>query len=327
MAPEYAAFFAMDMTSQRITTEYCAPLDSLPWQQMSLLQRERAYSPSSCIGGDYLPFITAYQTRSRDARAQCTALGATWATHRYGPLPAQQLVLCTPSRQGMQGGQSGTKPGLLVFIHGGYWQELSAQDSLFAASACLQGGQAFAAIDYTLAPQATVADIVAECREAVAWLFTHALHLGVDASRIVVAGSSAGAHLAAMVALPGAPPNGHGGAFAVRAAVLVSGIFDLEPLVGTSINAALGLNPASARQASPAKAPLGGFPETVVCWGAIETDEFKRQSGQFAAALRATGTPCALFEIPERNHFDVILDIADPSTRLGSATFSFLHAK
>jgi arylformamidase len=293
------------------------------WQQMSPSERERAYSPSSCIGGNYQPFVAAYQTRSADVHVECTQLGATWSTQRYGERPAQQITLCMPPAMGTAAGKPAS---LLVFIHGGYWQELSAQDSLFGATACVQRGAAFAALDYTLAPAASVADIVAECRNAMVWLFQHAKALGVDASRIVVAGSSAGAHLAAMVAMPGALQDGVGGSFAVRAAVLVSGIYELEPLVGTSINTALALTPASAQQVSPALLPLCGFPEAVVCWGAVETDEFKRQSGEFAHSLQAVGTACDSFEVPLRNHFDVIMDLTDATTRLGAATLSLLLA-
>jgi arylformamidase len=294
----------------------------LHWQAMSLEEREREYSPSSCIGGNYRPFINAYQTRSRDAHAQSIGDGATWYTHRYGDQASQQLALCMPPPSRA----IASRPvGLLVFIHGGYWQELSAQDSLFPAAACAQRGLAFAALDYTLAPAASVEAIVIECRRALVWLFHHAQELGLDASRIVVAGSSAGAHLAAMAAMPGALPDGHGGSFGVRAAVLVSGIYELEPLIGTSVNKALRLNPASARQVSPASLPLRGVANTLVCWGAVETNEFKRQSRDFANALNAVGTPCESFEVPRRNHFDVILDLADASTSLGAATLSFFY--
>jgi arylformamidase len=227
----------------------------MTWQQMQPDERERAYSPSSCIGGNYLPFIQVYQTRSQEAYADCQTQGATWSTHAYGAHSAQRLLLCMPSNA-----TSSSPVGLLVFIHGGYWQELSAKDSLFAASACVKRGLAFAALDYTLAPKASVADIMVECRDAMAWLFSHAAAMGVDAKHIVVAGSSAGANLAAMVALPGALPDGAGGAFSVHAAVLVSGIYELEPLVGTSINTALGLNVKTAQQASPLLSSLTGFP-------------------------------------------------------------------
>ena len=62
------------------------------------------------------------------------------------------------------------RPPVLVFFHGGYWQELSKQESAFAAPQCLARGIAYAAVDYTLAPKATLSAIVDECRAAVARL-------------------------------------------------------------------------------------------------------------------------------------------------------------
>jgi arylformamidase len=132
-----------------------------------------------------------------------------------------------------------------------------------------------------------------------------------------------------MTALPGV--IGLSGAAAtrplrVRGAVLVSGIYELEPLVGTSINAALRMTPESARSLSPALRGLQGFPPTVVCWGEVETREFKRQSRDFAALLERSGTPCEAFEVPQRNHFDVILDLADPGTALGRAVVNLIRS-
>ena len=294
---------------------------SAAWRGMAPAQLQREYSPSSCIGGNYQPFIEAYRSRSNEARARCEALGASWPQRRYGLDAAQTLELCLPAGAAA----ASSKPGLLVFIHGGYWQELSAQDSLFAASACIECGLAFAALDYTLAPKATVQQIVAECRMATAWLFAHADELGFDVKRVVVAGSSAGAHLAAMVVQRSWSDAATPHAERVRAAVLVSGIYDLEPLVGTDINQALGLDAAAARQASPALQGLAGFPPSIVCWGEIETAEFKRQSRDFASALQAAGSVCEIFEVPKRNHFDAILDLTDASTRLGRATLALLQ--
>ena len=286
------------------------------WKSLSAPDLEREYSPSSCIGGNYQPFIAAYKAQSRKAFLKCSEMGGTWKEVRYGPKPAQRIDLCLPAAKV----QPEAKPGLLVFIHGGYWQELSAHNSLFAASGCIQRGQAFAAIDYSLAPQASVAEIVDECRAAMVCLFRQAGALGFDPQNIVVAGSSAGAHLAAMVAWPGWQAADANAPVRIRAAVLVSGIFDLEPLVGTSINIALGLDASAALQVSPMLLPLAGFPPTRLFWGAVETGEFKRQSRDFAHALLAAGIPCETAEIPERNHFDVILDLADASTWLGGQT-------
>lgn len=290
-----------------------------PWRNLDDAARERELSPSSCIGGDYRPFIAAYAERSAAARA----LAGARLNLAYGAGADERLDLFVPeaSAASATSRTSSTQaPPLLVFIHGGYWQELSKEESSFAAAGALAQGCAFAALDYTLAPAATVAQIVAQCRRAIVWLRREAAALGFDRERIVVAGSSAGAHLAAMCALPGTAA-----APCVKAAVLVSGIYELEPLVGTSINAALGLDAQAARAVSPALADnLRGFPPALVSWGEVETGEFKRQGSDFAERLRAAGTRCEVLEVPARNHFDVILDLAEAATPLGARTLALL---
>ncbi|HLG48920.1 MAG TPA: alpha/beta hydrolase [Reyranella sp.] len=265
----------------------------LDWRSLSDVEREREYSPSSCIGGDYRPYLRAYAERSEAARRAHRP-----QTLRYGPGERQTIDLFLPANV--------TRPTVLVFFHGGYWQELSKQESAFSAPQCLARGIAYAAVDYTLAPKATLSAIVDECRSAVARL--------TDIGPLVVAGSSAGAHLAAMVA-----------GEQLKGAVLVSGIYELEPLIGTAINAALGLDAAEARRNSPLHRPLAGFPQSLVCWGDNETDQFKRQSLVFSKALCAAGAKCSVFECPDRNHFDVILDLADARTELGRRTLDLLQ--
>jgi len=110
----------------------------------SLAEREREYSPSSCIGGNYQPCLQEYADRSAATPAACTV-------HRdlaYGEKLSERLDLFLPTSTA-----AASQPvALLVFIHGGYWQELSKASSLFAAAGCIEAGVAFAAIDYTLAP-------------------------------------------------------------------------------------------------------------------------------------------------------------------------------
>lgn len=295
------------------------------WRELDDAAREREVSPSSCIGGHYQPFIAAYAERSAQARSSAAAEGTGRFNLRYGPGVAQVLDLFVPPA----GPAGATRaPAILVFIHGGYWQELSKDESSFAAPQCVAQGIAFAALNYTLAPAATLAEMVAECRLAIGWLQANAAALGFDATRVVVAGSSAGAHLAAMAALspqgpPQRPPQGPP---LVRSAILVSGIYELEPLVGTSVNNALGLDADTARALSPALLPLRGFPPSVVCWGEVETGEFKRQSRDFAARLQGAGSVCQAFEVPRRNHFDLILDLAGPATMLGAATLALVNS-
>jgi arylformamidase len=282
---------------------------------MQLEELEREYSPSSCIGGNYQPFIAAYKNDSLAARAYAEKNGGAWTKHAYGDKPSQCLDFCLPSSINT----ISNKPSLLIFIHGGYWQELSAKDSLFPAKGCIDNGIAFAAIDYTLAPVASMTEIVEECCTALSWLVSHAESLGFDAKRIVLAGSSAGAHLAACVALKHAEQ--------LHAVVLVSGVYDLRPLVGTSINDAVGLTDKTAYEHSPLIFLKTGFPRALVCWGEIETQAFKLQSETFANALRNIGTSCTTFEVSARNHFDVILDLTSSSTPLGKDTLALLSHK
>ncbi len=256
--------------------------------------REREYSPSSAIGGNYQPFVERYARDSADAFARVSALRDL----RYGKAP-RALLDFFPTKD------SDETTGLLVFIHGGYWQGLSKNESSFLAPAWLDAGVAHATIGYTLAPEATLVEIVDQCVAAIAWLKAHAMELKFDARNIVIAGSSAGAYLAAACAAR----------TTLRGIVPVSGVFDIAPLIGTSINEALRLDDAAA--ASLNLMQYGSsFAPAVVAWGEIETSEFKRQSRAFAAKLLAQNTPCVEFEIEARNHFNVIHELGDPNSRL-----------
>src|SRR5580693_963679 len=164
-------------------------LDESNWRDWPLAERERQYSPSRCVPA-YPPYFEAYVARSRDAERRCRC----YKDLRWGEQPEETFdyfPAATPDAP------------LLVYFHGGYWQELSKNESLFAAPDCVTNGIAFAAIDYTLAPRATLGTIVEQCRQAIASLHRQAPALGFDARRIYVSGSSAGAHLAAMLLVAG----------------------------------------------------------------------------------------------------------------------------
>jgi arylformamidase len=149
--------------------------------------------------------------------------------------------------------------------------------------------------------------------QALKHLHANATSLGFDADRIVVAGSSAGAHLAAMVALQ-CP--------FVRGTVLVSGIYELEPLIHTTINQALGLNAASAGDCSPQLQDLSPFPASVMAYGAVETAQFKQQSQAFAQQIGCKH----VLEIPQRNHFDVVLEVLNGNSALGKASLQLIQS-
>jgi arylformamidase len=153
--------------------------------------------------------------------------------------------------------------------------------------------------------------IVDQCRRALAWLQAEAIHLGFDPRRIHVAGSSAGGHLAAMMLTPRPVP--------LAGLVLLSGVFDLEPLAGTYIDEPLRLDAQDIATLSPQRLDPGAALPVLIAWGENETGEFKRQSRDYAAHLRRSGFPVIEDEIPVVNHFDIVFDLGDPATRLGRA--------
>lgn len=234
-------------------------------------ERELAYSPSSCVA-NIEPFLEAYVVESERVRLERPPL-----TIRYGPGERAELdVFASGSEQ------------VHCFVHGGYWQQLSKSSASFPAEHFVDAGVTYVAIGYDLCPALSLAEIVGQVRAAVRWVSTE-----FPDAALTVSGSSAGAHLAAMAGLTED----------VDRLILLSGVFDLRPLVGTDINELIGLHANDAAQLSP----LLLDPPTAqvkVVWGSNETEAFKRQSQLYATHLAVTG-----IEVPERNHFDLVHDL------------------
>ncbi|WP_342132959.1 alpha/beta hydrolase [Hydrogenophaga sp. OTU3427] len=277
------------------------------WRRLSADELERGYNARATV-----PDVDALL---RDYRAQSTPMYALPCVRdiAYGPHPDERLDLFpVPGRRDAP---------LFVFVHGGYWRALAKEDSVFMARCFTERGIAVASLNYTLSPQAPLAEIVAQCRRGLGWLHAHGAAHGIDTSHIVLAGSSAGGHLAAAMLSPAALAA-HGIApGVVRGAVLVSGLFDLAPVQRTRPNDWLQLDEAGARALSPQHdLPAPG---TRLCVAVAETDtgEFKRQSRDYAQACATHGCPTQSLEVAGRNHFDIILDWMDPDSALSQATW------
>ena len=198
---------------------------------------------------------------------------------------------------------------IVVFIHGGYWQALDG--SFFSHLGCGLNAHGIdvAVPSYDLCPNVSIDDIIGQMRTA-------ARELAKLGRPLVVSGHSAGGHLAACMlatdwrAFDGALPER-----LVTAAYAISGLFDLGPLVKTSINNALKLDEASAKAASPLcwKPPVHGTLEAVV--GGNESSEYFRQSRMIVDAWGA-GIATRFATVPGANHFTAIAPLADPKSSM-----------
>lgn len=199
-----------------------------------------------------------------------------------------------------------SKGPLVVFIHGGYWQALDGSFFSHLAGGLNAHGVGVAIPSYDLCPDVSVIDIIGQLRMATREL----ARLGRP---LLISGHSAGGHLAAcMLATDWPALDNSLPADLVIAAYAISGLFDLGPLVETSINKALHLDPATARAASPLfwEAPRRGSLDAVV--GENESAEYFRQSHGIVDAWGAGGIAARFGVVPGANHFTAIAPLADP---------------
>ena len=260
---------------------------------------------------DILPYLDRYRALTGAAKASL----ACHSDVRFGDTPEEVMDIYP----------AGPDAPAFVFIHGGYWRLLSKDDSGFMAGAFVRAGITVVAVNYALAPQVSLAEITRQCRAAVAHLWHHAKSYGVNRNRLYVGGSSAGGHLTAMVTAKGWQAEFGLPTRLIAGAVPVSGLFDLEPLRHCHQNEWLALDDICIAALSPIRhVPDQGCP-MLVAWGEHETAEFARQSRDFAAAHAAAGASVDTLEVAGRNHFDVILDLADPKTVLAQKTFALIR--
>jgi arylformamidase len=201
---------------------------------------------------------------------------------------------------------------IVLFIHGGYWQSLDISFFSHLAGGLNAHGIGVALPGYDLCPAVSVVDIVQQMRTA-------SRELARLGQPLVVSGHSAGGHLAAcMLATDWPQFDASLPKDLVVAAYTISGLFDLGPLVETSINKAVGLDQATARAVSPLfwKAPARGSLDALV--GEHESAEYFRQSRTIVERWGAAGLATRFGTVPNANHFTAIAPLADPQSPMVS---------
>lgn len=214
--------------------------------------------------------------------------------------PPVQLAYGPGEREIMDLFAEGEDQPVAMFLHGGYWQSLDKSWFSGIAPALLAHGVSLAVPSYDLAPGVSLAVIVDQVRAAIEVLTRR------TGRRPVVFGHSAGGHMAACLLADGRTDR----------AVAISGVFDLEPLIPTSLNRALALDVAEARRLSPIHwtAPEGAVLDCVV--GAAESPEFRRQSRDMAEHWGAGDVRTRYEPLDGRDHFTVLDPLFDPESAL-----------
>lgn len=268
---------------------------------------DRQYNARASVK-DAEALIARYSQASQAA----FALPGAVRNQRYSPRESDLLDIYLPASHSVQT----YKAPVFMFIHGGYWRALGKDDSAFMAPALTQAGALVVVPDYDLAPAVTLDHIVDQMRQAFAWVVRNIAIYGGDASNICICGSSAGGQLVGMLLAKDWQQNYDLPDNAIPASALaLSGLFDLQPLLHTHINAWMQLDDVAAMRNSPRfllpDSSTHSQCELRVACGVFESREFHRQSNEFLAAWQARCLPGQWLEAPATNHFDLPMQLAD----------------
>jgi arylformamidase len=267
------------------------PFDAPDWRTMSQQDLDLGLNNGVAVAAS-ADIAAGWERRSTETRAR-------YPDHldlRYGPRARNRIDFLKAREKGPT----------LVFIHGGYWQQRAKEIFTVFADGPMSHGINVALFGYTLAPDATLDEIVAEIGGGLDFLAAQLPALGGDASRIVVSGWSAGGHLTSMAL---SHPL-------VKAGIGISGIYDLEPIRHSYLNVKLGLDEAMSRRNSPMMQAGGALKPLSLVVGSAELPLLRKQTADFAGHRAKYGLPVTYEEIPGANHFTIMNELASPSGRI-----------
>jgi acetyl esterase/lipase len=267
------------------------PSDAPDWRQLSQQDLDLGLNNGVAVAGS-AELASGWEQRSAELRKRHSG----HVELRYGPRERNRIDFL----------KAADKAPTLLFIHGGYWQTRSKEVFTIFAEGPMAHGINVALIGYTLAPDATLEEIIAEIHQGIDYLTAQLPALGADADGIVVSGWSAGGHLTAMAL---SHPK-------VRAGMAISGIYDLEPIRHSYLNVKLGLDEAMSRRNSPMAQAGGPMKPLALVVGSAELPLLRKQTADFAGHRARYGLPVSYEEIPGANHFTIMPEMQSPKGRI-----------
>ena len=222
----------------------------------------------------------------------------------YGRHPRQTMDLFRTASE---------RRATVAYFHAGYWQTRDKSGFRFLAPSLTADGFDVAIVNYPLSPDMGVSDIVTASFASIPALAT----LTGNAPLILI-GHSAGAQIAIEIGM-----FSHKVDWIVKGVMAISGVFDLAPLIDTSVNEKLGLDPASARAASPLHRVVSGAPPAIFAVGALETRAFREQTAAMSEVWACAGNATALVTVPNVDHFSILNELCRDDGMLRAAIRDF----
>lgn len=248
---------------------------------------------------------------SPEAEAAANAVRARAAANVEKLQPERGIAYGSDEDQCFDLYRAGDGAPAVIFFPGGQWQRGGRGAFCAWADACLDHGISFIDSGFRQIPKVRLPDIVADTMALVRHVRSHAAELGIDGTRLCIAGHSSGGHLAGATLVRLANEGDLDG---IACGYLESGNYDLRPLMVSYRREYLQLSEAETHDLSPLLTLDAPLPTTLVVSGGAETDEFRRQSRTFCEALQQNGTDASLRIVPDANHFTVYNDLYEDGT-------------
>ncbi|HEV2567340.1 alpha/beta hydrolase [Sphingomonas sp.] len=268
---------------------------------MKLALLQRAAPLLGLVAAACSPLSAFNSVMPKDAGGKLTAAGLA-----YGEGPRRRLDVYVPRKIGDS--PHFLRP-VIVFFYGGSWNSGDRRGYSFVGRALAARGFVTVIPDYRLVPEVTYPGFVEDGAAAVRWVRAHAKDYGGDGERIVLAGHSAGAYIAAMLAVDtrwlGADRK------AVRGLAGLAGPYDFVPFTVGASQAAFGRWP-DAAETQPVTHADATAPPALLLTGAGDTTVKPRNSEALAAKLRAAGVSAEVKRYPDVAHIGILTAIAKP---------------
>ncbi|XP_010870897.2 kynurenine formamidase isoform X1 [Esox lucius] len=280
------------------------------WNDMPIDELERQYSPSHWsrrMSADDV--IKAHVTALKEGTERARGLAQTLLNVPYGDGEGEKLDVYLPTTTSLD-------VPLVIYLHGGYWQFLSKEESGFMAVPLVHKGVVVVSVGYDIAPKGNMDLMVSQVRRSVASIVQQYSHI----SGLYLCGHSAGAHLAAMVL--STDWSQYDVTPQIKGAFLVSGIYDLQPILSTYVNEPLKMTQEVALRNSPSQLVpqlkhSSSSCDIVVAVAQDDSPEFRKQSEDYYKALKsAGGLRVTLEDVPNTDHFNIIEQLVDEDYHL-----------
>jgi acetyl esterase/lipase len=229
----------------------------------------------------------------------------------YGADPQQRVDVYVPDKAAPGAPMAAPPKPLIIFWHGGRWKSGDKSDYRFVGAALAESGYVALIANYRHYPQVHMPGFMDDAAQTVQWAVAHAGEFGADPRQLFLMGHSAGAHMAALLALDPRYLRATCPAPAIAGVIGLSGPYDFLPLLEADVQDMFG-PPALYPESQPINYVRADAPPMLLAHGLKDETVWPKNSRNLASALSARGVSVTLKLYPKVAHADTVAALSPP---------------